>query len=85
MEGGRRKGGIVERVALVPGLSRFDLPFAFTIVHRIIRSVKIKMGKEIHHVNDVRWTRGGCRGGGAQLPKQRTQPSVRVLYCILGS
>ena len=19
----------------------------------------------IHHVNDVRWTRGGCRGGGA--------------------
>ena len=23
-------------------------------------------------MNDVRWTRGGQRGGGAQLPEQRT-------------
>ena len=35
-------------------------------------------------MNDVRWTRGGCRGGGAQLPKQRTGPSVRVLHHVFG-
>ena len=25
----------------------------------------------IHHVNDIRWMRGGHRGGGAQLPKKK--------------
>ena len=41
----------------------------------------LKQGRpeSIHHVNDVRWTRVGRRGGGAQLPKQRTGPSVRAL------
>ena len=34
----------------------------------------------IHQVNDVRWTRDGRRGGGAQLPKQRTGSSIRALY-----
>ena len=36
----------------------------------------------IHHVNDVRWTQDGHRGRGAQLPKWRTGPSVRVLYRV---
>ena len=36
----------------------------------------------IHHVNDVRWMRSGCRGGGVQLPKQLTGPSVRALYRV---
>ena len=29
-------------IALVPGLPRFDLPFAFTIIHKIGRSMEIK-------------------------------------------
>ena len=47
---------------------------------------KLKWGRpeSIHHVNDVRWMQGGRMGGGAQLPKQRTGPSVRALYHIFG-
>ena len=60
----------MESLASVPGLPHFDLLFAFTIIHGIGRSMKLKWGRpgSIHHVNDVRWTRGGRRGGGAQLP-----------------
>ena len=41
---------------------------------------KIRKAWEHSSVNDVRWTWGGCRGWGAQLPKQRTGPSVWALY-----
>ena len=34
----------------------------------------------IHHVNDIRWTRGGHRGRGAQLQKQHNGLSVRAFY-----
>ena len=37
--------------SLVPGLPRFDLPFAFTIIRGIGRSTKIKTEKGIHHVS----------------------------------
>ena len=72
--------------SLGPGPSLFDLPFTFTIIHGMGRSRKLNRGRpgSIHHVNDVRWTRGGRKGGGAQLPKQRAGPSVRVLYCVFG-
>ena len=36
-------------LALVPDLPRFDLPFAFTIIHGIGRLTKIKMGKAWEH------------------------------------
>ena len=38
----------------------------------------------IHHLNDIRWTRGKRRGGGAQLPKQCTGLSIRALHCRFG-
>ena len=45
------------------------------------RKTSEKRGRpgSIHHVNDVRWTRGGRGGGRAQLPKQCTASSVREL------
>ena len=39
----------VVNLASVPGLPRFDLPFAFTIIHGIVRSTKIKTGKAWEH------------------------------------
>ena len=73
--------GHTHHLASVPGFPCFDLPFAFTIKHD---RWKLKRGRpgSIHHVNDVRWTRGGHREGGAQLPKQHTGPSVRALYLV---
>ena len=72
-------------LASFPGLPRFDLPFVFTIIHGIGRLTKIECGRpgSIYHVNDVRWMRGGHRGGG-QLPKQRTGPFFRALYRVIG-
>ena len=63
-------------IALVPGLSRFDPPFAFAIIRKVGRKLKLGKPGSIHHMNDIRWTRGGRRGGGAQLPEQCTGPSV---------
>ena len=40
-------------VALVPGLPRFDLPFAFTIIHGIGISTNIKTGKAWEHSSRV--------------------------------
>ena len=53
-------------------------PFVFTIIHGWWRP------GSIHHMNDVRWTWGGRRGGGVQLPKQHTGPSIRALYHVFG-
>ena len=67
------------KLASVPSLPRFDLPLESE------DRQKLKQGRpgSIHHVNDVRWTQGGRRGGGgAQLPKQRTGPSIRALYRV---
>ena len=74
--------GHTHHLALFSGLPRFDLLFAFTVKHDWR---KLKWGRpgSIHHINDVRWTQGGRReGGGAQLPKQRTGPSVQALYRV---
>ena len=44
--------------SLGPRPPPFYLPFAFTIIDGSRRL------RNIHHVNDVRWTRGGRRGEG---------------------
>lgn len=48
-------------VASFPGLLRFVLLFAFTIIPQKLKSSK-KRGRSgsLHHVNDVRWTWGRC-------------------------
>ena len=45
----------------------FVLRFAFSIIHGGGRVRKRGRPGNTYHVNDVRWTRGGRRGGGAQL------------------
>ena len=55
-------GYSVSSHVVVPGLPRFDLPFAFTIIHGIGSLTKIKTGKAWEHSScerrlvDVRWT-----------------------------
>ena len=49
-------------LASFPGLPRFDLPFAFTIIHGIGRSTKIQTrGRpgSIHHVSGLEVDVGG--------------------------
>ena len=57
---------------------------AFTIIHKSGKAAKKKregLHGLVHHVNDVRWTWGGCRGGEAQLQNQHTGSSIWVSYC----
>ena len=49
-------------LASAPGLPHFDLPFAFMEYTEYTESEdQIKRGRpgSIHHVNDIRWMRGG--------------------------
>ena len=73
---------ILQLLASVPGLPHFDLLFAFTIIHGIGRLMKLKRERpgSIHHVNDIRWTRGG-RGPTAKT----THRTIRLsAYHVFG-
>jgi len=58
-------------VASFPGLPRF-LFFGLRSVQYTEVEEREKRGRSgnTYHVNDVRWTRGGRRGGGARLALQ---------------
>ena len=58
--------------------------FSSVCVHNNTRKTGEKRGRpgSIHHVNDVRWTRGGRR---SQLPKLCTGSSVLVLHHVSDS
>ena len=45
----------------------FALRFAFSIIHGSGRAGKTGKAGNSYHVNDVRWTRGGRRGGGVHV------------------
>ena len=66
-----------------PGLPRFYLLFAFTIIHGSGRPAKNGKGLGAF-ISWCRWTWGGCRGGGAQLPKQCTGSSIWAFYWNFG-
>ena len=54
--------------SLVPGPPLFFiLRFAFSIIHGSGKARKMGKAWEHHHVNDVRWMRGGRRGEGSAL------------------
>ena len=69
---------------VLTGLPSFYLPFGFTIIHRSGRLAKNREGQGAF----ITWMTsggrelGGRRGGGAQLPKQHTGPSIQALYCV---
>ena len=52
-------------VASFPGLPLFVLRFVFSIYNTRKRKSGVKIWKDgnTYHVNDVRWTQGGDRGG----------------------
>ena len=66
-------------LALVPSLPHFDLPFAFTIIQKIGEKLKQERPGSIHHVNDVRWTLGGCRREG---PNCQNNIHLSALPCF---
>ena len=68
--------------SLVPRPPRFDHLFAFTTIRKVGGKLKLGRPGSIHHMNDIRWMRGGRRWGGAQLPEQCTGRSVWALYHI---
>ena len=45
----------------------FVLWFAFSIIHGSARARKRGRPVNTYHVNDVRWTQGGRRGGGVRI------------------
>ena len=64
-------------VALVPGLPRFDLPLAFTTIHKIGRSTKIKMGKAWEHLSrERRHVDVGVRGPTAKAMHRTIRSSA---------
>ena len=75
--------------AQVPSLVPRPPPFLPSVcIHNKTQERKTseKQGRPgtIHHVNDVRWTQDGHRGGEVQPPKQCTGSSIRVLYYSFG-
>ena len=64
------QGGKLSQLTLAsfPGLPRF-LFFGLRSVEYTEAEEREKRGRpgNTYHVNDVRWTRGGRRGGGARL------------------
>ena len=54
-------------VAMFPGLPLFVF-FGLRIIHGGGRARKTGRPGNTYHVNDVRWTRGGRRGGGVRIP-----------------
>ena len=65
-------------VALVPALPRFDLPLVFTIIHKIGRLTKIKMGKAWEHLSrerrhvDVGGEGPNCQSNAQDHPFERS-------------
>ena len=71
---------VCENFSLVP---RTPL-FAFTIIHGLPVCIHnntrlVKKGESLGAFINVRWTRGGRRGGGTQLSKQHTRSSIQAL------
>ena len=71
-------------LASFPVLPHFYLSSAFVCIHNNMLSGRSQKTGSIYYVNDIRLTRGGCREGGAQLPKQCTGSSVWALDLSFG-
>ena len=65
----------------LPCLFFFVLRFAFSIIHGSGRAAKNGEGLgTLYHMNDVRWTRGGRRGGAVPDYKYvRNKPESKFL------